>query len=216
MGSVFEMIPGGEVPGALFNGAGNVLSAPFEFVGNYIDDQNLLSQIRGDDTKYLGQVAQTLAQTPNGPQLSAATINALVNSDPDQVAALAATGMSAQQMQDLAPRDPQLVQSDHSYGPSLETLPQLEKNTGMSGAELHDLLVAADGNSGGEGLRYMMNMLGTNVNFSVRYAQSRGDLIQALKADASGNSEFADVDNRAIAFLASQPSSDPVPAHGPR
>ena len=177
IGSVLETTGVGEVPGAFLNGVGFLVSAPFQFVGGLIDGNKEAKELHEQVEKYLGE---------GGVDLDEETRKALAASDPDQVKQLLATGMSPQQLQDLAKLYPQLLQSEHSGNPYVGSLPDLEKRTGLSGGDLYSMLKAADaGGEPGTGVQQVMWMLGHPTWFpQAANAQNKAQLAAAFRAQA--------------------------------
>ncbi|HEX7813910.1 LysM domain-containing protein [Dyella sp.] len=175
VGSGLETTGVGEVPGALVNGLGMIISAPFELIGGIISGNKEQKEIQEEVEKYLGK---------GGVGLDEDTSKALAESDGDQDKQWLATGMTPEQIQDLAKDYPQLLQSEHKGNPYVGDLPALEKRTGMSGTDLYNMLKAADqGGTPGEGIANVMWVLGHPGWFpQVAYAQTKQQLIDGLHA----------------------------------
>ncbi|SFS07414.1 LysM domain-containing protein [Dyella sp. OK004] len=191
MGSVLETTGAGEVPGAFLNGVGFFLSAPFQFVGGLIDGNKEASELHKEVEKYLGK---------DGVGLDDPTSKALAQSDPDQVKQWLATGISPDKLQDLAKLDPNLLQSEHGYGPNIVSLPDLEKRTGLSGDDMYNMLMAANGNdTSGAGVSEVMHVLGhpgwfpqsANAHTRTELAASFLAQAQSLQSDAAGDPNVA-------------------------
>ena len=177
IGSALETTGVGEVPGAFINGIGLLVSAPFQFVGGLIDGNREAKELHEQVEKYLGD---------GGVGLDEDTRKAMANSDPDQVKQLLDTGMTPAQLQHLAPLYPQLLQSEHGYGPALESLLATQKRTGLDGNSLYNMLMAADeGLPPGQGVGEVMYVLG-HANFFPQeaYAPTKADLANDLRASA--------------------------------
>lgn len=191
IGSALETTGVGEVPGAFVNGIGFLISAPFQFVGGLIDGNRETEELHKEVEKYLGA---------DGVGLDDSTSKALSESDPDQVKQWLATGMSPDQLQKLAKLDPNLLQSEHGYGPYVGSLPDLEKRTGLSGDDMYNMLMAANGNdASGAGVAEVMHVLGhptwfpqsANAPTKAELAASFLAQAQSLRSDAAGDPDVA-------------------------
>jgi len=192
IGSALETTGAGEVPGAFINGIGSLLAAPFQFAGSLIDGNKNAAQLHADVEKYLGK---------GGVGLDDATTKALANSDPDQVKQWLATGISADKLQTLAKLDPQMLQSEHGYGPYIGGLPALQKRTGLSGSDLYDMLMKSETRTTtpGAGVWQVLQLLGHPNQSSASNAQSSAELAADFRAAAqqlqSNNGVDKDVDS---------------------
>jgi len=199
IGSALETTGAGEVPGAFINGIGSLLAAPFQFAGSLIDGNKNAAQLHADVVKYLGQ---------GGVGLDDATTKALADSDPDQVKQWLATGMPADKLQTLAKLDPQMLQSDHGYGPSIGWLPDLQKRTGLSGMDLYNMLMQSEqgASTPGTGVWQVLYVLGHPSWSGVGGAQTSAQLAAdfrsyAQQLQSNGGPDQAEDTERANALL---------------
>ena len=167
IGSVMET-SGVEVPGAFINGIGSLVAAPFQFAGGLIDDITDANQLHADVKKYLGA---------DGVNLKPGDIDMMANSDPGQVKQWLGTGISPDELQDLAHIVPNILQSNHSDGPAISWL----QDAGLSGQDVYDMLKASDAQAPCVGAAEVMRVLSNPNAFNIGGAHNKATLAQDLR-----------------------------------
>lgn len=166
-----------------------VVGAP---LGLLVQAAGALVQIAGSIVT--GNAEEEAFQAEQAKYLEAAGIGnsgtreALIHSDPEQVQQWLALGLTPSQLQALAARYPNVLQSSHGLGFGLGYLPGLMERTGLDGQQLYDMLMAADqGDTPGTGMEYVLGALSNlaNAHGEIVDAQSRSELIAAFEAEAA-------------------------------
>jgi len=170
IGSTLE-VGGVEVPGAFINGIGSLVAAPFQFAGGLIDDITDANQVHADVKKYL---------SADGVNLKPGDIDMLASSDPGQVKQWLGTGISPDELQDLARIVPNILQSNHSGGPAIGWL----QDAGLSGQDVYDMLKAADAQAPCVGAAEVMRVLSNPNAFNIGGARNKATLADDLRATA--------------------------------
>ncbi|MBT2116219.1 LysM peptidoglycan-binding domain-containing protein [Dyella sp. LX-66] len=170
IGSTLE-VGGVEVPGAFINAIGSLVAAPFQFAGGIIDDITDANQIHADVRKYLGA---------DGVNLKPSDIDMMANADPGQVNQWLGTGISPDELQDLARIVPNILQSNHSGGPAISSL----QDAGLSGQDVYDMLKAADAQAPCVGAAELMRVLSNPHAFDIGGARNKATLADDLRAIA--------------------------------
>ncbi|WP_158244293.1 hypothetical protein [Trinickia dabaoshanensis] len=138
-----------EVLGQALTGLGAVISAPLEWIGGAIDSSKKESALKAETKKYLLQADDMTVADERKNQgrldrtrmpdqtdgLDDKTIDALVNSDPDQIKALESLNMSPSEIQTLGEAHPELLQTSSKS----DFLVDLAKIGGTQGAEVTGL-----------------------------------------------------------------------------
>ena len=149
LGSVLDSLPGGQLAGETLVGFGMLVSAPSEMIGGLVDGSKEASELKNETKEYLKQTeAMDVADGRNNEGrldrtrmpdqtdgLDDKTIDALVNSDPDQIKALESLNMSPSEIQTLGEAHPELLQAS----PTSDSLVYLARIGGTQGAAVTGL-----------------------------------------------------------------------------